>query len=188
MSIYKACKLAIAPGSTGSLIATTLTSYVIVAGASLALALLLTPGSSRAENQVLAQWPDSLRDSDFLFEGAPDEAIVELGRNLFFDPILSGNRNISCGTCHDLARGSGDGVTLSIGEGGIGFGPERRTKDGVTERTLLKQRNSQCSHSTGRVQRTGTVCLHFSRQQSASLVYSRLHRSLPHRPYRSFDV
>lgn len=146
MSIYKACKMAIAPGSSGSLIATTLTGHVITTGASLALVLLLAPGTTRAENAAQTQWPDSLRDSDFLFEGAPDEAIVELGRNLFFDPILSGNRNISCGTCHDPARGSGDGVALSIGEGGIGFGPERRTKDGITERI---PRNAQALWNIG---------------------------------------
>ncbi|WP_372574886.1 cytochrome-c peroxidase [Ruegeria jejuensis] len=146
MSIYKTCKLATAPGSIGSLTAATLTGYIAVAGTSLALVLLLAPGSTRAENLMRAQWPDSLRDSDFLFEGAPDEALVELGRNLFFDPILSGNRNISCGTCHDPARGSGDGVALSIGEGGTGFGPERRTKDGITERI---PRNAQALWNIG---------------------------------------
>ncbi len=78
--------------------------------------------------------PAPLTDADFLHDGAPPEPMVALGRALFFDPILSGNRNISCGTCHDPARGSGDDVALSIGEGGAGFGPDRRTRDGVTDR------------------------------------------------------
>ncbi|MEO1748200.1 MAG: cytochrome c peroxidase [Pseudomonadota bacterium] len=52
-------------------------------------------------------------------------AEVELGRLLFWDPILSGNKNISCGTCHHPRLGSGDGVSLSLGEGGLGLGPDR---------------------------------------------------------------
>ncbi|MEX0339713.1 MAG: cytochrome-c peroxidase, partial [Arenibacterium sp.] len=51
---------------------------------------------------------------------------VLLGRDLFYDPILSGNRNISCGTCHHPKFGTGDGVSLAFGEGGVGLGPERR--------------------------------------------------------------
>lgn len=66
--------------------------------------------------------PAPLTDKDF---PAVDMGEVELGRHLFWDPILSGNRNISCGTCHHPRHGSGDGVALSLGEGGIGIGPER---------------------------------------------------------------
>ncbi|MEM8852431.1 MAG: cytochrome-c peroxidase, partial [Pseudomonadota bacterium] len=93
-----------------------------------------------------APLPKPLRDADFHFNGAPDASLVALGRDLFFDPILSGNRNISCGTCHDPARGTGDGVALSIGEGGIGFGPDRRTADGVTSRV---PRNAQPLYNIG---------------------------------------
>ncbi len=57
---------------------------------------------------------------------APDMAAVELGQLLFYDPILSGNRNISCATCHHPRFGTGDGLSLGLGEGGIGLGPERR--------------------------------------------------------------
>ncbi|UZD91375.1 cytochrome-c peroxidase [Cognatishimia activa] len=51
---------------------------------------------------------------------------VELGWLLFYDPILSGNRNISCATCHHPNLNTADGVALSLGEGGIGLGPERK--------------------------------------------------------------
>lgn len=54
-----------------------------------------------------------------------DAAKVALGQVLFFDKILSGNRNISCATCHSPALGTGDGLPLSIGEGGVGAGPDR---------------------------------------------------------------
>ena len=65
----------------------------------------------------------------------------------FFDPILSGNRNISCGTCHDPSRGTGDDLALSIGEGGEGFGADRRTGlNGVTGRV---PRNAQPLYNIG---------------------------------------
>jgi cytochrome c peroxidase len=53
------------------------------------------------------------------------EAQAKLGQLLFFDPILSGNQNISCATCHNPDHGSADGLSLGIGEGGVGVGPER---------------------------------------------------------------
>ncbi|MEM7319351.1 MAG: cytochrome c peroxidase [Pseudomonadota bacterium] len=56
----------------------------------------------------------------------PDFDRVLLGQALFYDPILSGNRNISCGTCHHPKFGTSDGVSLSLGEGGIGLGPDRQ--------------------------------------------------------------
>jgi cytochrome c peroxidase len=48
-----------------------------------------------------------------------------LGRFLFFDKILSGNKNISCATCHHPFAASGDGISLAIGAGGIGLGVMR---------------------------------------------------------------
>lgn len=42
---------------------------------------------------------------------------VELGKTLFFDPRLSGAGNISCATCHNPARGWGDGLATGIGAG-----------------------------------------------------------------------
>ena len=49
---------------------------------------------------------------------------------LFYDKILSGNRNISCGTCHHHSLGGSDGLSLGIGEGGSGLGPERTPGEG----------------------------------------------------------
>ena len=48
-----------------------------------------------------------------------------LGQLLFFDPILSGNNNIACSTCHHPNFATADGVSLSVGEGGQGLGPKR---------------------------------------------------------------
>lgn len=67
--------------------------------------------------------PAPLNDADFRQHTAEE---VALGQLLFWDPLLSGNRNISCGTCHHPRFGTGDGVSLALGEGGIGLGPERK--------------------------------------------------------------
>jgi len=55
-----------------------------------------------------------------------DMAKVNLGRLLFYDPVLSGSRTLSCATCHHPNFGTSDGVSLGMGDGGIGLGPTRR--------------------------------------------------------------
>lgn len=40
---------------------------------------------------------------------------IDLGRYLFFDPVLSGNGSISCATCHDPQQGFSDGLATSVG-------------------------------------------------------------------------
>lgn len=51
--------------------------------------------------------------------------LVELGRALAFDKILSGNGDISCMTCHPPAFATTDARTLAIGQGASGVGPSR---------------------------------------------------------------
>ncbi|MBS2013170.1 MAG: cytochrome C peroxidase [Deltaproteobacteria bacterium] len=48
----------------------------------------------------------------------PSTAKIELGRSLFWDPILSGDRDVACATCHDPRRGWSDGLATSVGTGG----------------------------------------------------------------------
>ncbi len=48
-----------------------------------------------------------------LAAGKPEQ--VELGKLLFFDPRLSGDGGFSCDTCHEPAKGWGDGQALSTG-------------------------------------------------------------------------
>ncbi len=59
-----------------------------------------------------------------------DPAKAAIGQLLFYDPILSGNRNISCGTCHNHDLASADGLSLGIGEGGQGIGTKRTAGTG----------------------------------------------------------
>ena len=58
----------------------------------------------------------------------PDK--VKIGQLLFYDKILSGNRNISCGTCHHHDHGGSDGLSLGIGEGGSGLSIARTAGTG----------------------------------------------------------
>ena len=54
-----------------------------------------------------------------------DPTAVALGKALFFDKELSGSRDISCATCHHPQHSSHDDLSLSIGVGGTGLGPDR---------------------------------------------------------------
>jgi cytochrome c peroxidase len=56
--------------------------------------------------------------------------LFSLGELLFRDNELSGNRNISCQTCHHPSFGSSDGLPLPIGEGGQGIGNQRTVSTG----------------------------------------------------------
>jgi len=58
-------------------------------------------------------------------------ALSRLGQALAFDRILSGTRDISCMTCHLPGFATGDGKSLSIGQGGVGLGPDRSHAGGV---------------------------------------------------------
>jgi cytochrome c peroxidase len=51
--------------------------------------------------------------------------MVDLGRSLFFDKILSGNRDVACATCHDPSAHATDALSLPIGTGGVGDGLAR---------------------------------------------------------------
>ena len=50
---------------------------------------------------------------------------VELGRLLYFDPVLSGDNDISCAHCHHPDLGFADNRALSMGKGGRGLGRSR---------------------------------------------------------------
>jgi cytochrome c peroxidase len=54
------------------------------------------------------------------------DARIELGHVLFFDPILSVDRETACVTCHSQIWGMGDGIPRAIGHGaGLNAGPGR---------------------------------------------------------------
>ena len=48
----------------------------------------------------------------------PNDATFELGRMLFYDPRLSSDGRVSCGSCHQQQRAFTDGQALAVGVGG----------------------------------------------------------------------
>lgn len=67
--------------------------------------------------------PQPQADTNF---AVPDMKAVNLGRLLYYDPILSGSGTVSCATCHHPRHATTDGVSLGLGDGGLGLGPARR--------------------------------------------------------------
>lgn len=68
-----------------------------------------------------------------------DPARVELGHLLFYDPILSGNQSVACATCHHPRFGTSDGVSLALGDGAQGLGPDRRVdRDNLPEQRIAR--------------------------------------------------
>lgn len=53
----------------------------------------------------------------------PEKA--ELGRLLFYDPVLSGQKDVACATCHHPEFGYAESQEISIGVNGHGFGSRR---------------------------------------------------------------
>ena len=95
--------------------------------------------SAFASPTVTLDLSPAISEQDF-FTFEPAKA--EIGRLLFYDKILSGNQNISCGTCHHHELGGADGLSLGVGEGGMGLGPKRKTSDGTTQINARIPRNA----------------------------------------------
>jgi cytochrome c peroxidase len=58
-------------------------------------------------------------------------ARIALGRLLFFDPILSATRDVSCATCHHPQHGWADARPTPLGVHATGLGPKRRLAQGA---------------------------------------------------------
>ena len=75
-------------------------------------------GSSSVEpatSGLLREFPPSNEPADN--PTTPEKA--ELGRLLFFDPVLSQNDDIACATCHHPDLGFGDGQATAVGMTGV---------------------------------------------------------------------
>lgn len=87
---------------------------------------------------------NSLLYSDLVASPADNpsnQAKVELGRLLFWDPILSGDSDVACATCHHPDFGYAENLDISVGVGGVGLGSLRH----FSEKTSIPfvARNSQ---------------------------------------------
>ncbi len=67
---------------------------------------------------------------------------IALGRLLFFDPILSGHKDVACATCHHPEFGFAESLEISIGVNGRGMGSKRDFVTPVGDIPFVK-RNSQ---------------------------------------------
>lgn len=78
-------------------------------------------------------------------DNPPVQERIELGRLLFYDPILGGERDVSCGTCHHPDFAFGDARQFGAGVSGTDLGPARRlSSSSVTGESIhLEPRNSQ---------------------------------------------
>lgn len=87
---------------------------------------------------------DDIPDINNPIDNNPDNpvdiSVAELGKLLFWDPVLSGEKDIACATCHHPDFGYADGRELPIGVGGVGLGPQRQ--DVTNDDIGLVQRNS----------------------------------------------
>jgi len=90
--------------------------------------ITLNPPTSNARdlsdipyNPVAVELPDvfPLPVMDIPADNPLTEAGVELGRFLFFDPILSGNEKMACADCHFPQNGFTDNLAVSKGTEGI---------------------------------------------------------------------
>ncbi len=72
---------------------------------------------------------------------------IALGKMLFYDPILSGKKDVACATCHHPSTGYSDGLDISIGVNATGFGSNRHFLSPNT--IAFVKRNSQTILNTG---------------------------------------
>jgi cytochrome c peroxidase len=81
----------------------------------------------------------------FPVDNQPNAERAALGRLLFYDPILGGEQDVSCGTCHHPDFGFSDGRQFSAGVSGAGLGPGRTLSQSAISGDPIPEtpRNSQ---------------------------------------------
>ena len=115
---------------------------VIFFASLLICSLSLLSNLSFASNQI----PQPLSETDFR---TVNLKAAKLGQLLFYDKILSGNQNIACSTCHHHSLAGGDGLSLGVGEGGIGLGEERTVGTGKSRIKRRVPRNASSLFNLG---------------------------------------
>ncbi|MFK7792967.1 MAG: cytochrome-c peroxidase [Devosiaceae bacterium] len=109
---------------------------------------------------------------------------VELGQLLFYDPILSGNQEVSCATCHHPRFNTADGVSLSLGDGATGLGPDRMVDpDNVPEQRI--PRNAPALFNLGEPE--FTVMFHDGRLEADSTLPNGIRTPLGEAMAQGFD-
>jgi cytochrome c peroxidase len=92
----------------------------------ISLLILLSINTNASDTDVILA--DFIKLFQFKAIKAPtdlNQDVYNLGKELFFEKKVSGNKNISCSTCHHPDHFTGDALPLSIGEGGAGIATQR---------------------------------------------------------------
>ena len=87
---------------------------------------------------VLGALPESVIDPP---DNPTNAKKVELGRFLFYDPVLSGNRDVACATCHQPEFNYAEFLETSIGVNGTGSDSKRQFR--LPNTIPFVKRNSQ---------------------------------------------
>jgi cytochrome c peroxidase len=95
----------------------------------------VTPATTEDSQARLAAFANSPADNP------SSVSKIALGKMLFYDPILSGKKDVACATCHHPSTGYSDGLDLSIGVNATGFGSNRHFLSPNT--IAFVKRNSQ---------------------------------------------
>src|SRR5688572_26791998 len=111
---------------------------VVLLGAGLAFGAVLYLAADVGSQDIRTPLP---RTAQAPATNPTTPAKVALGRLLFWDPVLSGPRDVACATCHHPQFGYAENRDLSIGVTGVGLGHRRRFEPGGS--IPLVKRNSQ---------------------------------------------
>ena len=87
------------------------------------LFLLLYPAAEGRSQDTLSALPQAFKAPP---DNPPSADKAALGKLLFWDPILSGNQDVACASCHHPRFGYAENRDLSIGVNGVGLGEDRR--------------------------------------------------------------
>jgi cytochrome c peroxidase len=79
-----------------------------------------------ARGVLAAENVQSIKAPEVPISNRGDASRIELGYQLFFDPILSGDKTTACASCHHPDYGMADGLPRGVGVGGRGLGAMRR--------------------------------------------------------------
>ncbi|MGC6432112.1 MAG: cytochrome-c peroxidase [Jejuia sp.] len=79
----------------------------------------------KPENQLVNALPLEVKHPE---NNLSKPSKIELGRLLFFDPILSGDKDVACATCHHPNNSYAEFRDISIGVNGQGFANKRKFK------------------------------------------------------------
>jgi cytochrome c peroxidase len=76
------------------------------------------PATQADKVRALLKLPDHIKTPEIPKDNPLSEAGIQLGRHLFYDPVLSGTDDQSCSDCHQQALGFTDGRKIAVGARG----------------------------------------------------------------------